>query len=180
MKYMMLKTRKITVIASWLLLLCCNTNAQKQKMLTLGPSLDAPMGNNLGYSIGLGGNLSFIAPVNERVAPLLSVSYLLYRYKRYRFPSGGAPTTDWEQSKVYKITGGVMTRLGGNWFNITEAGILLERQSGGSNYNDNRFLISTGPALFLPAGKNKVRLGLSLGYSGGLFFNLGVAYGLNL
>jgi hypothetical protein len=180
MKFMMLKTCKTTLIASWLLLLCCNTMAQKRNMLTLGPSVDVPMGNELGYRIGLGGNFSIIVPVNERVAPLLSVSYLQYRYRRYRFPSGGAPTTDWEQSKVYKIAGGVMTRLGGNWYNISEVGILLERQNGGSNYNDNRFLISTGPALFLPAGKNKVRLGLSLGYSGGLFFNLGAAYGLNL
>jgi hypothetical protein len=176
----MLQTCKNAFTVLLLMLLYSSGMAQKRNMLTLGPSVDVPMGNRLGYSIGLGGNFSIITPVNQRVAPLLSASYLQYRYKRYSFPSGGLPTTDWEQSKVYKITGGVMTRLGGNWYNITEAGILLERQNGGSNYNDNRFLISTGPALFLPAGKNKVRLGLLLGYSGGLFFNLGAAYGLNL
>jgi hypothetical protein len=178
MKYITSTARKSIFATIQLMILMHSSMAQKRNMVTIGPAADVPISKTLGFSSGAGGSISIIAPVSEKVAPLLSVSYLQYRYKIYSFPSGGSRTYNWQTTKAYKITVGAMTKIGGNWYNIAEAGILLERQNGGGNRNENQLVISTGPALLLPVGKNKVRIGLALGYSDGLFVNFGIGYGL--
>jgi hypothetical protein len=178
MKYITSAACKNIYVTALMLVLMQGSMAQKRNLVTIGPVADVPISKTLGFSSGAGGSISIITPVNEGVAPLLSVSYLQYRYKIYRFPSGGSRTYNWETTRAYKITAGVMTKIGGNWYNIAEVGVLLERQNGQGKRNENQLVISTGPALLLPAGKNKVRIGLALGYSDGLFVNFGIGYGL--
>ena len=176
---MFLKLEKVLLLSCVLLTGNCITFAQKKgNLLTLGTECDFPISKKLDFKFGYGLNTSFIMPGKKTGAAIISFSYLKHQFEYFRYPSGGVPIFYKDYRDVYKISAGAMLKLGGNWYNIAQAGIIIRQyKNTGGNAN---LLLSVGPSVFLPVGKNKIRLGLNAAYSGGLFANLTAAYGFSL